>query len=415
MKRAALLALLLLVPIVMGAHTLDVTARSVTTSGSTQVGGALAAIVSQDTSGLLPVPSFQLSAARIDVETDEASLAVSRSGSVPAWRNDPSTQKAGYDLATVSGSAVRNGFRLLLIPTDADVRLESACASLTAMDAGGMRWPAFIQRSDRRPDMKPATHATVSVQPCRDSVALTVSGDFQVVLWQWDSTLTDATAATDLPSGYSNDIQSSAWYGPAREQFLTVKNGTFQGELSTNDTTVLLGWAELAGPTSLRLAEAVIDGTLSESATVTGSDRVAVTPLASALSLQMVGKDLMLNGEAVFVSSGNESSWIMPVALGVSLALGLAVAWRWTAQTRQWRKTYGSASGSIPYAMARFATRLGIRRAALMAHNWAAASLALRDVRRGHNASEAARTAVEIGRTTEAVAWLIRALENDLA
>ncbi|MES2154189.1 MAG: hypothetical protein V4510_03550 [bacterium] len=198
-----------------------------------------------DTPGLAP-SAFALRATHIRAETDSADISLHPT-STPK-RINPTTTPADYDQATVRGTANRAGHRWNLASLTGEVppTVEANCGQTEATKAAKVVRVPLV--TPQRGNLERDTSRGLAWQDC---TALTVRGDFQLSLWEWDATLQSGGQSTDLKTGSQPSplLPDNPVAGRDVEVYLFVKNGTLTLPSAKPALVITQGLAELIAST----------------------------------------------------------------------------------------------------------------------------------------------------------------------
>jgi hypothetical protein len=157
-----------------------------------------------------------------------------------------------YRVATVDGTANRDGFRLLVFPMDGHApptfTSAASCMQLqSSKDADFVRQPA-VQNSVARTNLTAHVANAVDWNACTQDTA-TVTGDFRIIFYEWDAHLQAGGGSLTLTSGKHSttpQVDTADLLASADEQFLYAWNAVLTIPLGAHPLVYLDSHAQLA-------------------------------------------------------------------------------------------------------------------------------------------------------------------------
>jgi hypothetical protein len=240
-------------------------ADTAATEGVSLLDGRLMVLLQESGAGLPAPAGFHLEAGSVVVETTVRDPSVHAGGL--AVGIDPRTTGQEARDATIQGLAARPGdrFDLFALPQHAPPRLhaETGCTSWSAsQDDEVVRSPRVPTRSERT--ARASVASAVEVGDCDGSVPWTVTGDFLVLLWERDITVSDSQGRREVrsgrlpPGGAGGTPSGGGPFSADQEVYLYVSNGTLQVPMDAATRAWLAPEASLAAHGVLRLRHATV-------------------------------------------------------------------------------------------------------------------------------------------------------------
>ncbi|MFA5943494.1 MAG: hypothetical protein WC876_03400 [Candidatus Thermoplasmatota archaeon] len=246
---AVLLALLMLVflPLVQSqplGHEASFSAASLKWNASGEAAiGEFVAFRSREVgaSTLIPATSpaseldgsfFELKAKQVDLESDVADIFLDAGGPVTASLPPlVHTERASLTDVVVVGTNAREGQMLYAFPvSDGKVEVKVECATAVASPIAVVHAPTML---GAREPIDADTSGALEIAPCADS-EIVLKGDFIVVLWERDGTLTSAQGPADFWSGKreqetapdpTGTLDGRPFASKAQQSYITVHDG----------------------------------------------------------------------------------------------------------------------------------------------------------------------------------------------
>jgi hypothetical protein len=274
------------------------TASSAQAEGSNSVQGPLVALF-QDNNGGADTktnPAFILAANSLRVETyyfDPTLYA----GGFSIWAK-PETSSETYQDAQVQGLQNRPGYYWDVFSLGlggAGIGIDSTCSDLAPSSQAQVERVSQVDYP-AAPDKKltASTANALSWTQCSGASSIKVTGNFVLMLWEWDATLHADGQDHPLPSG-----QSHSAYDPAdtpettnvvsydRQRYLYVENGTLTASMDGSN------YAAYLGPDAQLHTDS---GLLFKGATGRLTEGTQITDLASSTVLVQGRMDLQARG-----------------------------------------------------------------------------------------------------------------------
>lgn len=306
-------------------------------------------------------PDFFLKAEKIHVEVDHAtSITTGMAGHmVPG-----NTTYGEYATSTIKGTQNRNNYRLMVIPEGSQgLHVQSMCATLSSPNEGKIQREGRAANPSMRQPVRMDESDSLQWQNCGRS-HLTFTGNFTLVLWDWDAVVTDASGSTEYTTGHfqheaTSDLPGdSDVIGERREAWFFVTDGQLELDLERESPSLLYAGEGARVSTSSSIlfqdawGEIQLDGYSQE---VGGQDVQVQGILDVDLSRQATGNSMAVavqgdvwrlavdGAELATISpipSANPWSWtwIAGAALGVTITSLLAYAL--VAPIRRWNRLH---------------------------------------------------------------------------
>jgi tetratricopeptide (TPR) repeat protein len=214
----------------------DFTAASAQANGPTNLQAPLVAFLQLNRAGvdLRSGPAFTLAAQSLRVQTYyfDPTLHPASSNRIAL---QPQASSDSYRQALVQGIANRDNYRFGLFSTNGQPKIEivSTCSNLAPSPVSQDSLASKV--TYQSPDNVITFSAANALRwaDCSDSASIKITGDFVLMLWEWDAAIRANGQDYPLPSG-----QSSSTYDPTgssdststvsydRQRYLYVENGT---------------------------------------------------------------------------------------------------------------------------------------------------------------------------------------------
>jgi len=288
------------------------------------VHGLLRAVQTTGHSNEAPVSGFDLriQASRLSASSGDRSDAMIVAG---ASKNPTNDTQGPYPFAEalVSTQAVRGLYTLMVVPqAGARVDVTAPAGLLQASPHSDVRQNQHIQGT-QPPLQARVGDALLLTAPA--AVQMSVQGNFDVALWDWDVVVQSPGGGRNLPSGpWTADVVAPAGVqvlgrGGANETYLHVENGTLSLTLpQAPDSSVFLGPTSIEGTLTLTGAHGTLEGQAGTQE-VSGTlrlDGAHATTMADAGAVALIlseppaGGDL--NGKSLaFAAPGRSTSWLL--------------------------------------------------------------------------------------------------------
>jgi hypothetical protein len=253
---AALLSFLLIIPAASATTSLQgkFTATSVQAQGPSTLNAPLVAFFQDSTPNVdSPAsPDFSLAAQSLRVQTYYFDPALNAGGILVSAA--PQASSETYQNAQAQGVQNRPNYHWSLFSLhsgDADIKTDSTCSNLTPSARSQESRTSFVFYSPASDmTLTASTADALAWTDCSSTAAITVTGNFVLMLWQWDATLHANGQDYPLPSGHSQSAndpvgspETTGLVSYDRQRYLYVENGTL-----TIPTLTGTNYAVYAGP-----------------------------------------------------------------------------------------------------------------------------------------------------------------------
>jgi hypothetical protein len=253
---ASVLLLVLVFPAVLAAIPLQgqLTVSGLQAQGPSTVQAPLVAFFQEDPTDTHSAtsPIFRLAAPLLHVQTYQSDPAVHPPSSGNPVDGGQNKTDAYYRDAFVKGVQVRPNHHWAVFPIDpgdASIQAVSTCAGLAPSPSSSQNQisKVFYPAPDASVTVK--TGSSLAWTDCSGAATVTVTGNFFLMLWEWDAAIRANGQEYPLPSGHSastyDPVGSPETLGVIshdRQRYLYVENGTLTvPQLVGGDYAVYLG------------------------------------------------------------------------------------------------------------------------------------------------------------------------------